>query len=231
MKLGRMTQEDKFGRDRERMVEEQLLGRDITDPRVLQAMRVVPRHVFIPPDVRDLAYADAPLPIGHRQTISQPYIVALMTQLLALQGGETVLEIGTGSGYQAAVLAQLALQVYTLERIPELAERARKALRRLKVGNVEVLEADGSGGLPEHAPYAAILVAAAAPRVPKPLLGQLEDEGRLVLPVGGQEGQILERWTRHGHDFSREQVAPVAFVPLVGDHGWDSDERPPSWWG
>ncbi len=226
-----MDQEQEFADARERMVEEQLSARDIVDPRVLQAMRDVPRHRFIPDDVRHLAYADCPLPIGQRQTISQPYIVALMVQLLELTGEERVLEVGTGSGYQAAVLARLARQVYTIERIPELAQRARETLCTLGVTNVTVLEGDGTQGLPQHAPFDAITVAAAAPRVPEPLQQQLLDGGRLVVPVGSREGQVLERWTRRGEDFRVERIAPVAFVPLVGDHGWDSDEGPRSWFG
>jgi len=212
------------------MVEEQLAARDITDRRVLDAMRQVPRHVFVPPDLAEEAYLDTPLPIGHRQTISQPYIVALMTELLALRGQETVLEIGTGSGYQAAILAHLSRHVYTIERIPELAESARKILEELGYHNVTVVEGDGSQGLADHAPYHAIVVTAAAPEVPEPLKLQLANGGRLVLPVGRQHGQILERWIRRGDDFKRERLAPVAFVPLVGEYGWASDERTPFWW-
>ncbi len=226
---GAVAEQDDFARLRERMVDDQLRGRDITDLRVLAALRAVPRHLFLPPDLHALAYADAPLPIGSRQTISQPYIVALMTQLLELQGDETVLEIGTGSGYQAAVLGRLARKVYSLERIPELAAAARALLADLGVENVEVLQRDGSAGLPEHAPYAGIIVTAAAPRVPDPLKEQLAQGGRLVLPVGTQEGQLLERWTRVAGDFEREVIAPVAFVPLLGDYGWRRDERPDSW--
>ncbi len=225
-----MTEADRWALERERMVEEQLGGRDITDDRVLQAMRGVPRHAFVRPQDQLLAYADAPLPIGHRQTISQPYIVALMTQLLELQPADNVLEVGTGSGYQAAVLGRLARQVYTLERIPELAERAQRVLEALGCSNVEVIVGDGSAGCPEHAPYPAIIVTAAAPRVPEPLRQQLADGGRLVLPVGSRDGQMLERWTRHGDDLIRERVAPVAFVPLIGDHGWGADERSASYW-
>lgn len=228
---GGMAEEDEYARARERMVDDQLIGRDIIDRRVLEAMGSVPRHEFIPSDLQHLAYADGPLPIGFHQTISQPYIVALMAQLACLRGDETVLEVGTGSGYQAAVLARLARQVYTLERIPDLARGARGVLERLRLDNVEVLEGDGSLGLPEHAPYQAILVSAAAPRAPQPLKEQLADGGWLVLPVGGRDGQILERWRRRGHDFNRERVTAVAFVPLVGDHGWDSDpdEEPACW--
>ncbi|UCF61888.1 MAG: protein-L-isoaspartate(D-aspartate) O-methyltransferase [Anaerolineaceae bacterium] len=225
-----MKESEELTHERERMVENQIRSRGIKDERVLEAMATIPRHVFVPSENRHLAYADAPLPIGHRQTISQPFIVALMTELLDLDGDETVLEVGTGSGYQAAILGRLAKRVYSLERIPELAEHARGILRALKVDNVEVLVADGSQGLPEHAPFEGIMVTAAAPRVPVPLKEQLADGGRLVLPVGEQAGQILECWERQGDDFRRDRVAPVAFVPLVGEHGWDSDERPFSWW-
>jgi protein-L-isoaspartate(D-aspartate) O-methyltransferase len=141
-----------------------------------------------------------------------------------------VLEIGTGSGYQAAILSHLAKQVYSIERLAELANNARELLESLKIDNVEVLVGDGSQGLPEHAPFGAIIVTAAAPRVPEPLKMQLVDGGCLVVPVGEQAGQILECWKRKGDDYQRERVAPVAFVPLVGEHGWSDDERPPSWW-
>ncbi len=221
-----MAQTDTFRQLRDRMVDEQLCGRDITDQRVLEAMRSVPRHRFVPAAAAQLAYSDAPLPIGYRQTISQPYIVALMSQLLRLRGDETVLEVGTGSGYQAAVLARLARRVYTLERIPELAESARRVLADLELGNVEVRLADGSAGLPEQAPFDGILVAAAAPQAPRPLLDQLAEGGRLVVPVGTIDGQMLERWTRGGDDFSCDRATPVSFVPLLGSHGWGADLRP-----
>lgn len=225
-----MTEGEELTRARERMVNVQIRNRGISDERVLDAMCIVPRHLFVPLEHRHLAYADAPLPIGHRQTISQPYIVALMTELLDLEKDDNVLEIGTGSGYQAAILAYLAKRVYTLERIPELANQSREVLDALELDNVEVIVGDGSQGLSEHSPYEAIIVTAAAPRVPDPLKEQLADGGRLVLPVGGQAGQILERWIRQGDDFNHESVAPVAFVPLVGEHGWDTDKRPFSWW-
>lgn len=221
--------EEAFTRARQRMVEEQLRQREITDRRVLEAMAAVPRHEFVPVELHHLAYADGPLPIGHHQTISQPYIVALMLQLASLRGGETVLEVGTGSGYQAALLGRLASRVYTVECIPELAAGARRVLERLGIGNAEVVEGDGSRGLPEHAPYQAIVVAAAAPRVPQALKDQLADGGRLVIPVGGREGQVLERWRRKGEDFARERITPVAFVPLVGDGGWAKGEGPFGW--
>jgi len=214
---------------RRRMVDEQLRERDITDARVLEAMMTVPRHLFVPPESRHFAYSDGPLPIGQRQTISQPYIVALMTQLLELVGTETVLEVGTGSGYQAAVLARLARQVYTVERSAELAGLARQVLERLEVENVAVSQGDGSRGLPEFAPYQGVVVTAAAPKVPRPLLDQLDLEGRLVLPVGGRDGQMLERWRRDGKDFRVERIVPVAFVPLIGEHGWADDDGEYRW--
>lgn len=224
-----MEKKDPLAEARERMVEEQLAGRDIIDRRVLEAMRAVPREAFVPSDVAHLAYADAPLPIGFRQTISQPYIVALMIQLACLKGEETVLEVGTGSGYQAAVLARLAREVYSIEYIPELAQGARDVLQRLCVHNVEVITGDGSRGLPEHAPYDAIVVAAAAPRAPEPLKAQLVEGGYLILPVGGRDGQILERWRRRGDDASRERITGVAFVPLCGEHGWEAADGPFGW--
>ncbi|MCH8340181.1 MAG: protein-L-isoaspartate(D-aspartate) O-methyltransferase [Chloroflexi bacterium] len=212
---------------RERMVEVQLRGRDITDERVLKVMGDVPRHHFVPEDLRHQAYADGPVRLDKGQTISQPYIVALMAQLLELEGEEAVLEIGTGSGYQAAVLSRLAARVYSLERISELAVQASEKLRKLGYENVEVLERDGSKGLPEHAPYSAIVVTAAAPEPPEPLKEQLALEGRLVVPVGSQDGQTLERWRKgKGGTLSQERIAPVAFVPLMGEHGWKTDHRP-----
>lgn len=221
-----MAQIDAYWQLRDRMVDEQLSGRDITDRRVLEAMRAVPRHRFVPEEAAELAYIDAPLPIGYRQTISQPYIVALMSQLLRLRGDETVLEVGTGSGYQAAVLGRLARQVYSVERIAELADSARQVLEALEIDNVEVRVADGSAGLPDAAPFEAILVAAAAPKVPRPLLDQLAEAGRLVVPVGTIDGQILERWTRRGREFTCDRSSPVCFVPLLGSHGWGHDLRP-----
>ena len=209
-----------FETEHNRMISEQLERRGLHSPRLLQAFRQVPRHIFVPPDQRHLAYADCPLPIGEHQTISQPYIVALMTHLLSLQGDENVLEIGTGSGYQAAILGYLARQVHTIERHPALAERARLALAEVGADNVTVHIGDGSRGLAEYAPYHGILVTAAAPQVPRELLNQLEDGGRLVLPVGSRSGQILERWHRHGERFDSDAIAPVAFVPLIGDQGW-----------
>lgn len=219
-----------YHRDRQQMVEEQLVRRYIRDERVLEAMRTIPRHRFIPEDQQHLAYIDAPLPIGNGQTISQPYIVALMTELLNLEAGDSVLEIGTGSGYQAAILSQIARQVYSVERIPELAERARLALRDTGIDNVQVITGDGTQGLAEHSPYDGIIVTAAAPELPKPLEGQLAEDGRLVLPVGGRVGQVLEVWHRRGEELICEKMAPVAFVPLIGKHGWPEKGDASRWW-
>ena len=216
--------EDVFYTDeRQRMVEEQLIYRNIRDERVLEAMRSVPRHAFVPLEYRHMAYSDGPLPIGSGQTISQPYIVALMTQLLRLKGDENVLEVGTGSGYQAAVLGKLAKQVYTIERYTELADQAAAVLQKLGLNNVRVHIGDGSLGLPEHAPFHAILVTAAAPKVPQSLLEQLDEGGRLVVPVGGRMNQFLELWERRGAKFVQDVLVPVAFVPLRGRHGWKED--------
>ena len=209
--------------EREKMVANQLSWRGIRNPRVLAAMRSVPRHCFVPEDYRNLAYTDGPLPIGQGQTISQPYIVALMSESLRLQGDEKVLEVGTGSGYQAAVLAALAREVHTIERHEGLAENARQVLEKLGLSNVHVHIGDGSKGLPDQAPFQAIMVTASAPSVPQPLLEQLDDGGRLILPVGSRGGQVLELWERHGPRFEHESVLPVAFVLLRGAFGWKED--------
>jgi protein-L-isoaspartate(D-aspartate) O-methyltransferase len=219
-----MQDETRYLIERQRMVDEQIVARGLRDVRLLDAMRSVPRHYFVPPEYRHLAYADGPLPIGSGQTISQPYIVALMTQLLNLTGEEKVLEIGTGSGYQAAVLACLARQVYTIERHAELAKRAETTLANLNFLNVSVHVGDGSLGLPASAPYQAIVVTAAAPRLPQSLQDQLDDDGRIVIPVGGQLGQYLECWRRQGSEFTRDVLVPVAFVPLRGVQGWEEKE-------
>ena len=218
-----MEEPDAQAIERARMVDSQLRARDITDRRVLAAMGQVPRHRFVRPIDLPLSYADAPLPIGHRQTISQPYIVALMTQLVEPRPQDLLLEIGTGSGYQAAVLAALARRVISVERIPELAEQARGVLADLGIENVEILEADGTLGYAAEAPYAGIVVTAGAPRLPEALRDQLAEGGRLVLPVGSRDGQMLERWTRRGGEVQRERIAPVAFVPLIGDQGWSEE--------
>ncbi len=190
-------------------------------PRVLDAMARVPRQLFVPPDHRGMAYADGPLPIGEGQTISQPYIVALMTQMLDLKGYERVLEVGTGSGYQAAILSLLANEVHTVERFPDLAERAVRVFDYLHIRNIYVHVGDGSLGWAANAPYEAVVVTAAAPRAPQPLLDQLSEGGRLVIPVGGYGDQYLEAWERKGDEFTHEGKVPVAFVPLRGQYGWD----------
>jgi protein-L-isoaspartate(D-aspartate) O-methyltransferase len=205
------------------MVERQLRRRGIVDERVLAAMSHVPRELFVPESVREYAYEDGALPIGHRQTISQPFVVATICELLRLEGRERVLDVGTGSGYQAAVLAELAAEVVTIERIPELADAARVSLSAAGCENVEVRVGDGSLGVPERAPFDAIAVAAAAPRVPPALFGQLALGGRIVLPRGtrfGQELVLVERTP----DGPRERTSiPVRFVPLLGDEGFGED--------
>ena len=216
-----MEEEPFFIIERRRMVEEQLLGRDISDSRVLEAMGTIPRQSFVTPEHRRLAYSDGPLPIGSGQTISQPYIVALMTQLLKLTGDEVVLEVGTGSGYQAAVLCHLAREVHTIERHAELARYAARILKDLGFNNVFVHVGDGSRGMPDFAPYQGIVVTAASPGVPPTLLHQLDEHGSLVIPVGGRGGQYLERWYRHDSGYHHEIITPVAFVPLLGDFGWE----------
>jgi protein-L-isoaspartate(D-aspartate) O-methyltransferase len=211
---------------RETMVEEQIRRRGIEDEAVLGAMRTVSRDEFVPEELKRRAYADEPLPIGEGQTISQPYMVASMTASLKLQGTETVLEIGTGCGYQAAVLSCLARNVHTVEFRPELARTAGERLNRLGYSNVTVHCGDGSGGLAEFAPYHAILVAAAAPAAPQPLLEQLADGGRMIVPVGAEEVQALVYARRNGNDFSCERREACRFVPLVGLYGWESSQPP-----
>jgi protein-L-isoaspartate(D-aspartate) O-methyltransferase len=210
----------KYEKEREHMVESQLLPRGIKDKRVLEAMRQVPRHLFVPKDMRNVAYSDGPLPIGHKQTISQPYIVALMTQLLELRGQEKVLELGTGSGYQAAILSHLARQVYSIERHAALAQQAKKVFAQLGYDNIVVRVGDGTLGWPQHSPYDAIIITAAAPDVPQPLTDQLADGGCLVAPVGSRWSQVLVKVKRRGEKLVSEHLTAVAFVPLVGKHGW-----------
>ena len=201
---------------RERMVEQQIKARGVSNRNVIAAMLKVPRHMFVPDDMVPYAYDDYPLPIGEGQTISQPYIVALMTELLEPKPTDVVLEIGTGSGYQAAVLAQIVKRVYSVERISKLAEFAKKNLRMLGINNVEVVLGDGWYGLPEHAPYNGIIVTAAPEDVPKPLLDQLADEGRLVIPIG-TDFQRLWVIRREGEIFERIPSIPVRFVPLISE--------------
>lgn len=203
------------------MVEDQLVGRGLRSPTVLAAMRSVPRHVFVSSDTRAFAYDDRPLPIGSSQTISQPYIVAYMTELLEPCSTDNVLEIGTGSGYAAAVLGQIAQEVYTVERHPELARSARGVFKRLEYDNIFVRVGDGTLGWSEHAPYDKIVVAAAGPQVPESLTQQLIVGGRLVMPVGERLVQNLVRVTRVSEDaWETEQLSGVRFVPLLGEEGW-----------
>ncbi|MBC8264028.1 MAG: protein-L-isoaspartate(D-aspartate) O-methyltransferase [Anaerolineales bacterium] len=209
-----------YAKEQEHMVESQLVRRGIKDKRVLDAMSQVPRHLFIPDDMRDLAYSDGPLPIGHGQTISQPYIVALMTEILELTEQQTVLELGTGSGYQAAILSRLVHQVYSIERHDALAQQAKKVLSQLGYDNIVIKVGDGTLGWTEHAPYNAIIVTAAAPDIPEPLTDQLTDGGCLVAPVGGRWSQELVKIKRQGETVVREHLTTVAFVPLVGKYGW-----------
>jgi protein-L-isoaspartate(D-aspartate) O-methyltransferase len=212
---------DKYERERKQMVKEQIEGRGLSDPRLLSAFESVPRHMFVPEESRYAAYDDGPLPIGFGQTISQPYIVALMTNLLELDGDERILEIGTGSGYQAAILGKMAEEVHTVEYIPDLATGAGKLLKDLGINNVNIHLGDGSLGWPEAAPYDRILVAAAAPKAPKALLGQLQDAGKLVIPVGRRGFQQLEVWTMEENEYNSKTITSVAFVPLRGRQGWD----------
>jgi protein-L-isoaspartate(D-aspartate) O-methyltransferase len=212
---------NEYSSQRQFMVDTQIVARGITDERVIRAILEVPRHLFIEEAFRPQAYDDNPLPIGEKQTISQPYIVALMTEALQLKGTEKVLEIGTGSGYQTAVLAQLAEQVYSIERIPGLAKRARKIFDTLKCTNIVVTISDGTLGWKEHAPYDGVIVTAAAPRPPKALLDKLGKGGRLVIPVGDEFSQNLTVYTREDDgQFTTENRGGCRFVKLIGEQGW-----------
>lgn len=207
---------------RKRMVEHHIAARGVRDELVLDAMRRVPRELFVPERLRELAYEDAPLPIAGEQTISQPYIVAFMVEALLLKGGEKILEIGAGSGYAAAVLSEIAADVHAVERLGQLAEKAAILLAELGYANVHVLHGDGTKGWPEHAPYDAIVVAAGGPQVPETLKQQLKIGGRLVIPIGGDlRSQELVRVTRISADeYRSEDIADVRFVPLIGEEGW-----------
>lgn len=213
-----------FQKKRQRMVENQIARRGVTSNRVLEAFRSVPRHEFVPREQQRMAYQDRPLPIGEGQTISQPYIVAYMTEKLDLDPEDRVLEIGTGSGYQAAILAELVEEVHTVERHRSLAEETRKRLKRLGYDQVHIYHRDGTLGLPEHAPYDGVVVTASAPEVPEPLVDQLAGGGRLVMPVGGRGGQVLKLITKTEDQLQEELLSPVAFVPLIGDEGWSSPD-------
>ena len=211
---------DYYQKLRDSMVAEQLAARGIADQRVLEAMRRVPRHLFVPPERRERAYDDSPLPLGDGQTISQPYMVAWMTELLRLEGHEKVLEVGTGSGYQAAVLGVLAARVYSIERIDWLAEAARRRLQELGFKNIEVVVGDGSKGLEKQAPFDGIMVTAGSPGVQQVLAEQLADGGRMVIPVGPSSMQMLMVVTSDGDDFVTREVGGCVFVPLLGTYGW-----------
>ncbi|GBE15541.1 protein-L-isoaspartate O-methyltransferase [bacterium BMS3Abin14] len=211
---------------RKKMVDSQLVPRGIKDPRVLEAMRKVPRHLFVQETQRGSAYEDYPLPIGDGQTISQPFMVALMTEALNLTGEESVLEVGTGSGYQTAVLAELSCKVYSVERIPSLAGQARKTLDSLGYKNILVRLSDGSLGWPEYAPFDRIMVTAGAPSIPEPLVEQLAEGGILVVPVGSSLSQELVQVTRkQDGSVSQRKMGGCVFVRLVGKHGWETNGR------
>ena len=211
------TWSDPYVEQREALVQRTILDRNVTDPAVVSAMRAVPRHLFVPDDLVGRAYDDRPLPIGYGQTISQPYIVALMTELLELEPADRVLEVGTGSGYQAAILAEIIDEVYTIEIVPELASAAAERLENLGYDNVVAVQGDGYFGWEEHAPYDAIIVTAAPDHLPQPLVGQLKEEGYIVIPIGPVGGvQSLWRFTRVGDEVKAENLGGVRFVPLTG---------------
>ena len=211
---------DAYALARRRMVQEQIAARGVRDQRLLQAMQEVPRHLFVDEALRSQAYNDHPLSIGEGQTISQPYMVALMTDALGLTGQEKVLEIGTGSGYQTAILAKLCDWVYSVERILALSRQAQRVLEQVGVFNVNLIVGDGSKGHPAEAPYDGIMVTAGAPQVPQPLLAQLREGGRLVVPVGDRSLQTLMRITRRDGEFISEDLGGCRFVNLIGEHGW-----------
>lgn len=219
-----MPTEEDYSTLRDDMVREQLIARDVAAPRVLDVMRRVPRHLFVPERHREEAYADRPLPIGHNQTISQPYITAFMLETLQLSGHEIILEIGTGSGYQTALLAELGAQVYSMERRQALARRAGKLLHELDYDNIEVYHGDGSQGLADMSPYDIIVVSAAVPSIPGTLLAQMRTGARLILPVGSRGRQYLERvWLVDG-EYMQERLMRVQFMPLIGKYGFQDAE-------
>jgi len=212
-----------FALARKKMVQEQLATRGIKDKRILDAMMKVPRHLFVEEGLWHQAYGDFPLPIGEGQTISQPYIVALMTEALQLTGDDKVLEIGTGSGYQAAILAELTTHVFSIERIGPMASKARKILDELGYANVLIRVSDGTLGWQEEAPFAGIMVTAGAPKIPPTLVEQLEVRGRLVIPVGNEYSQTLLKVIRQDKGYKEKDLGGVRFVKLIGDHGWKAD--------
>ena len=211
----------KFARWRQEMVERQIVARGVTDPLVISAMTAVPRHLFVSEALMETAYGDFPLPIGEGQTISQPYIIAEMTQSLELKGHEKVLEIGTGSGYQAAILARIVYKVYTIERNPVLYRQTRKLFDRLKIHNIVTRYSDGTQGWKEESPFDAIMVTAGGNKIPPPLVEQLAPGGRLVMPVGGHFTQELIKLTRTDTGINQENLGGCRFVKLIGQHGWD----------
>jgi protein-L-isoaspartate(D-aspartate) O-methyltransferase len=219
---------DRYAKQRMKMVDSQIRSRGIRDERVLRAMEKIPRHLFIDEGLIDQAYNDNPLPIGEKQTISQPYIVALMTEALELKGREKVLELGTGSGYEAAILAELADRVFTIERIASLAQKARKLLESLNYYNVVIRVGDGTYGWREESPFDAIAVSAGSPSIPRMLVEQLAIGGRLVIPVGGRYSQSLIKLTRlseNPDDVKREDLGGCRFVNLIGEYGWKVEQQ------
>jgi protein-L-isoaspartate(D-aspartate) O-methyltransferase len=214
-----------YARARQRMVRDQVVGRGIKDPRVIAAMEQVPRHLFVPESLQGQAYGDRALPIGEGQTISQPFIVAFMSEAMGLSGSGRVLEIGTGSGYQTAILARLADRVYSVERIRSLLEKARKSFDHIQCRNVITRLFDGSYGWKEESPFDAILVTAGAPSIPPPLAEQLEVGGTLVIPVGDRASQRLCRVRRNRKGFSQDDLGECSFVALVGEHGWEKAKK------
>ena len=224
LKLHEVKSSDSIPQDylraREKMVEEQIAARGVKNPRLLAAMRKIPRHLFVDPGLLQRAYDDSSLPIGQKQTLSQPYMAARMTEALELSGEERVLEIGTGSGYQTALLAELSFNVFSVEKIRGLATKARGLLDRLQYHNVAIQVGDGTIGWPEHSPFDAIMVTAGAPDLPRPLLEQLALDGRLVIPVGDEQAQVLVRVTRRASKFEEEQLGDCRFVKLWGKFGW-----------
>ena len=212
-----------FPKTRLKMVEEQITARGIKDPRVIEAMKKVPRHLFVEEALQSQAYSDHPLPIGEKQTISQPYMVALMAEALQLKGNEKALEIGAGSGYQTAILAEIAKSVFSIERILSLTMRARKLLRELGYRNVEIKFSDGTQGWMEESPFDAVIVTAGAPEIPQPLVNQLAVGGRLVIPVGDSVIQDLIRVTKTEEGIHKEDLGGCRFVKLIGKYGWEDE--------
>ncbi len=219
--MGFSCTDKKNEKNRLDMVENQIRARGVRDPGVLSAMRRVPREIFVPLGSRKYAYDDAPISIGEGQTISQPYMVALMTECIELRGNEKVLEIGTGTGYQMAILLQLTPRVYSVERIPALAEKAKRNLASLSYKTINIKTGDGTCGWPEEAPFDAIIVTSGAPSVPESLKLQLAEGGRLVIPAGSRHNQTLYKVTKQDDCFALSEITPCVFVPLIGKYGWD----------